>query len=181
MANPAKAPVDLGLEEQIKLGGRNRRIEVNYTDLTDTASTSKTLVVDAYQARDIIRNACFDRVTSFDGPSITSVVFKFGWNGASVDDDNGLIESSEVCDAGTEILAGGGRVNNSTVDSTFAQAEADVLNSLRALYEGLQAQEAGNLELVVTSSGANLSVLTAGRLLIYYSKLRLNDVALRAQ
>lgn len=172
--------MDLGLEEQIKLGGRNRRLEINYTDLNDTAGTAKTLVVDPYIARDLIRNAIFDRVTSFDGPSITSLVFKFGWNGASVDDDNGLIESTEICDAGTEILAGGGRVDASTVDSTFAQAEADVLNSLRAIFAGLQAQEAGNLEIVFTSTGANLSALTAGRLLIYYSKLRLNDAALRS-
>lgn len=179
MANPAKAPVDLGLEEQIKTGC-NKRLDISYTDLNDTAGTAKTLVVDPYVARDLIRNAKFDRVTSFDGASITSLVFKFGWNGASVDDDNGLIESTEICDAGTEILAGGGRVNTGTVDSTFAQAEADVLNSLRALYEGLQAQEAGNLELVFTSTGANLTALTAGRLLIYYNHLSLNNAALRS-
>lgn len=178
MANPARAIEQLTLQEQIKTGA-SHRIVVDYTDLTDTAGTAKTLVVFPYIARDLIKDAWFDRVKTFDGTSISSLVFKFGWNGASVDDDNGLIESTEISDAGTEILAGRGRVDPSTVDGTYGAAEAAAVNSLRALFEGLQAQEAGNLELVFTSTGANLSVLTTGKLHVYFKLVRPSDSALR--
>lgn len=178
MATPALAPVPLQLEERIKTGA-SHRIQIDFTDLTDTAGTAKTLIVFPYIARDLIKDAWFDLVNPFVGTSITNLVFKFGWNGASVDDDNGLIESTEIASAGTEILAGRGRVDAGTVDGTYGSAEAAVINSLRALFEGLQAQEAGNLEVVFTATGANLSALTAGRLYLYFNRIRPTDSALR--
>jgi hypothetical protein len=178
MASPAIAIQQLTLEEQVKTGASHRAI-VDYTDLTDTAGTAKTLVLMPYQARDLIRLAGFDLVKTFEGPSVTSLTAWLGWNGSSVDDANGLLESTELCAVGTEILGGAPKADASTVDTSFGQPETDVINSLRALFNGLQAQEAGNIEIVLTSTGANLTVLTQGKLFVYLKLTRFNDPALR--
>lgn len=161
MAYPAIAIQELSLEERVKTGCSHRAI-IDYTDLTDTAGTAKTLVLLPYQARDLFNVAFFDLVSGFVGPSITNLTIELGWNGAAVDDPNGLIEAAELATAGTEILAG------DATGVAFATKRT-----------GFAAQEAGNIEAVLTSTGANLSVLTAGKVFVYLNRVRLNDSALR--
>lgn len=179
MANPAIAPQELTLEERIKLDGATHRITIDYTDLTDTAGTAKTLAVLPYQARDILRLKGWDAATLFDGGSTSDLTIKLGHNGATIDDDDSLLEAVSCHADGTYFVGGAAKSAADTVDQTFATPEATVVNSLRALFNGLQAQEAGNLEVICTSTGANLSTLTQGRVYLYVQRIRLNDGALR--
>lgn len=178
MASPAIAPIELSLEERIKLDGATHKIVVDYTDLTDTAGTAKTLVLLPYLARDIVRLKAWDLVKTFDGGATSELTVKLGWNG-TVDDDDGLLLATSIHEDATEILGGASKANTATTDTTFGQQELDVLDSLRALFNGLQAQDAGNIEAVFTSTGANLSTLTQGRVVFYIQRLRLTDSHLR--
>lgn len=179
MASPAIAAQELMLEERIKFDGATHRIVIDYTDLTDTAGTAKTLQVLPYIARDIVRLKVFDLVKPFDGGSTSALNVIAGWNGGSVDDANGLLEATELHADATEILAGAPNADASTVDGTYGAQEQAVIASLRALFAGLQAQEAGNIELVFTATGANLTALTQGKLFLYLQRIRLSDATVR--
>jgi hypothetical protein len=186
MANPAIAIQELSLEERVKTGCSHRAI-VDYTDLTDTAGTAKTLVLLPYVARDIFNFAMFDLVTPFDGTSTTSLTMWVGHNGASVDDADSLIRSVELHNDATEILAGCGNgepVATDTVDETYSTAESTVLASCRTQINAINvrrfaAQEAGNIEAVFTSTSANLTDLLTGKVFIYLNRIRLSDSHLR--
>ena len=117
-----------------------------------------------------------DLIAGFVGASVTNLAATLGYNGATVDDADAFIESTELATAGTELLVAAGSIATGTVDETYATTEAAVVNSLRARVNGLQAQEAGTVELVLTSTGANLSALTAGKLRCYFNVVEVSKL-----
>lgn len=181
--------IDLSLEEQIKTGC-SHALRMTLADIKAAAAaagstTSLTISVKPYVARDIMALAFIDLVTPFAGTSITNLVLDFGYNGASVDDDDAFIDNIELAGASTEILADAGSVlavDTSTVDNTYGQQENDVITSLRNRVNDLRArrfwaaQEAGALEVKLTSTGANLSALTAGEVVLYFKHIRPTDL-----
>lgn len=166
--------IELTLEEQVKTG-RSHMVVIDFTDFAGVASTGKTFAVLPYVARDILERGAFDLVTPFVGASITGLTVKLGWNGATTDLANGLLEALELCGAATEILADAGSIDTSAIDATFGAPELAVLTSLRNR-QAYAAQDAGNVEAVFTATGANLSVLTAGKVRILLNKISLTDL-----
>lgn len=166
--------IELGLEERVKCG-RSHMAIIDFTDLNTTAGTGKTLQLAPYIARDILERGAFDLVTPFQGASITSLTAALGWNGATTDLANGLFEAKELCVDATEILADAGSIDGSTTDGTYGSQELAVLNSLRNR-QAYAAQDAGNVEIVFTASGANLTALTVGRVRVFFNKIRLADL-----
>lgn len=137
--------------------GCSHMLRVLATDLAAAAlaagsTTSHVLTVKTYIARDIFDRCYFEMPTGFVGASVTNLTAKIGHNGASVDDDDSLLAATELATAGTEILASAG------TGTRFA------------------AQEAGNIELTFTSTGANISVLTSGEVIFYLNCVRLPDL-----
>lgn len=166
----------LSLEERIKSGCSHVAV-IDYTDLNGTAGTSKTLTpFSTGLARDIVSWAWFDLVTPFDGGSTSNLTIKFGYNGASVDDDDAFIDAQSIHLDSTEILAGAGKIDTSTVDGTYGSQEQAVIESLRARVNKYAAQETFSLEAVFTSSGANLSELTTGALRLYFNVIRPSEL-----
>jgi hypothetical protein len=145
-------------EERIQTGCSHVAI-IDYTDLNTTAGTTKTLTLAPYIARDFIDKLCFDLITPFDGGATSALGLEVGWNGASVDDPNGLLESAEVHVDATEILAG---------DATGA--------AFAAKRTGFAAQEAGDIEALFTATGANLTALTTGKVRIYFNLIPLSKL-----
>lgn len=177
--------IPLSIEERCKLGGRSHMAVVDFTDLNDTAGTAKTLTFGTYAARDIIGRLMFDLVTPAVGASITNLVCKVGYDGAAVDDDDAFLPSTELCAAGTEILAGMGVpsvVATDTVDGTYGTEESTVIGSLRTklnallALQGLAAVEAGTIEAVFTSTGANLTALTAFKIRFFFDWITLPEM-----
>jgi hypothetical protein len=133
----------LSLEERIKTGCSHRAV-IDYTDLTDTASTAKTLVPLALAARDIISFAWLDLVKTFDGGATSTMTLSFGVTSATTT----FINAAVVHQDGTEILSSVG------TGTRYA------------------AQAAINLEVVCTATGANLTALTQGRVHLYFNLIR---------
>lgn len=175
--------IELSLEERVKSGCSHLAI-ADYTDLNGTAGTGKTLTFFTYAARDVLGRLKMDLVTPFVGAAVTNLTVKVGYNGASVDDDDAFLPLTELAGVATEILAATATPaapDASTVDETYSTAESTVVNSLRTVINnlraalGLAAQEAGTVEAVFTSTGANLTALTAGRVKFFFDVVRLPD------
>lgn len=136
--------IELGLEERI-LTGASHCVRIDHVKLAETAGTAVTLTVGSAVARDQVSNAWFDLVTPFDGGATSELTLKFGYDlAAGTDDDDAFIAATSVHLDATEILASVG-------------------TGLRYAF-----LEAGDLEVVFTATGANLSTLTAGQVNLYF-------------
>lgn len=136
--------------------GFTHRFEILYSDLT-TASTAHTQTLAAYTAGKGVTAAAFRLVSGFVGASVTNLTMAVGFDGATTDDADGIIEAVELATAGTEINYG---------DATGA--------IFAAKRTGYFPQDAGNYTALFTATGANVTVLTAGEVHVY---LRLVDLA----
>ena len=135
--------IELGLEERI-LTGASHCVRIDYEKLAETASTSVALTVGSGVARDIVRGAWFDLVTPFDGGATSELTVQFGYDlAAGTDDADAFIAATSVHLDATEILASNGT-----------------------------AQEAFDLEVLFTATGANLSTLTAGQINLYFDWIK---------
>lgn len=167
---------ELTLQERIKTGCSHVAI-IDYTDLSSTAGTTKTLnLFDGGLARDIVDRVLVDVVTPFDGGATSALKLDVGYNLASgTDDPDAFIDNIEVHVDATEILADGGSIPVQTIDTTFGQQEADAITDLRAR-RPFAAQEAFDIEALFTATGANLTALDTGRVRIYFNVVRLTDL-----
>ena len=127
--------------------GCNTEVVVDYTDLSDTAGTTKTLTV-SVDAGKQVTGGPHVLVTDFAGPSISSLVYTVG----DGDDADHYLTSTEVEETGTEIdhKAGTG--------TTQAYTGSDTV------------------DLAFTATGANLDTLTAGKLKVYLNIADLEDL-----
>lgn len=177
-------PYGLTTQDRAGLGGkRNFGCLIDYTDLSGTAATTLVLTLQAYAARDLLSDFCFDLIDPFVGASITNLKLDVGYDGTTVDLQTGFINQQELVASGYRRCDNGSvaAVNTSTVDNTYGQAENDVITSLRTLANDansrkLAAQEAGNITALFTATGANLSALTAGRLRLYFGQFGLTKL-----
>lgn len=150
----------LSLEEQSKTGFTHKAI-LNYADIATLggAATAVSINLLPYTAGTAFMAAAYKVVgTGFVGPSITNLTIELGWNGATTDDPNGLIEASEIATAGTEVLY---LLGNGVAFATKVT--------------GYVALDAGNIQAVLTATGANLNVLTAGEVHVYVKAIDLTQ------
>ncbi len=139
--------------------GWTHQFKIPYTDMTGTAATTLAIPLLTLAVGDIVRNAAFYLKTGFVGAAVTNLTLQVGWNGAAVDDPDGLIEAAELATAGTEILAG------DATGVAFATKRT-----------GFAPQETSAIEALFTATGANLTVLTAGEVWVYLNVSRLPNV-----
>lgn len=142
----------LSIEEQAKTGFTHKSV-ISYSDIAAAAgaATAVTMSLLPYTAGTAFQAAAYKIVgTGFVGPSVTNLTVIVGWNGATTDDDNGLITASEIATAGTEILY------------LLGNGAAFAANAT-----GYVALDAGSIQAVFTATGANLNVLTSGEIHIY--------------
>jgi hypothetical protein len=136
--------------EVARSAGFTHKIVITYADLASTAGTGLAIPLIAYSAKAYFFNAAFRLVTAFDGTTTTNLAMILGWNGATTDDDNGLIATVELHNDATEITGGDG------TGVAFATKRT-----------GYMALDAGNIEATFTATGANLTDLTSGEVHIY--------------
>jgi hypothetical protein len=148
----------LSLEEQSKTGFTHKSV-LTYSDIATLGGAATAVSIDLlpYVAGDAFQACAYKIVgTGFVGPSVTNLTVELGWNGATTDDPNGLIEASEIATAGTEVLY---LLGNGVAFATKVT--------------GYVALDAGTIQTVFTATGANLNVLTAGEIHIYVKKVSL--------
>jgi len=143
---------ELTLQEQVRTGCRYAA-EIDHTDLSDTAATTKTLTFDAGGVLgDVVDRVLIDLVTEFDGGATSELTVQVGYDlAAGTDDPNGLAVAQSLHADATPINTG-----VSTLAVAFLESY-----SLTALF---------------TATGANLSTLTAGRARIYFNKISLPEL-----
>jgi hypothetical protein len=165
----------ISVHDAMLLGGGTHLVKIGYADLNGTASTAKTqTIISAIPAGSRFRFIGGRVVTAFDGGAISELTLKLGYNLTSgTDDDDAYLAATSICGAATEILNTPEEitdVDSSTVDNTYGQQENDVITSLRTKLNlvlkglGTSHNQAWDLEGVFTSTGANLTALTAGEL-----------------
>jgi hypothetical protein len=142
----------LSLEEQAKTGFTHKSI-ITYADIAaaGVGGTAVSMNLLPYTAGTAFQAAAYKVVgTGFVGASVTNLTIELGWNGATTDDPNGLIEASEIATAGTEVLY---LLGNGVAFATKVT--------------GYVALDAGNIQAVFTATGANLDVLTSGEVHVF--------------
>lgn len=145
------------MEEQAAASGFSHVCTIEYTDLNTTAGTTKTIeLLTGMTVGVLVDKAAFYLETGFVGASITNLLVEVGWDSAA-DDADGLLAGYEAATAGTEILAGDGD------GAAFA-----------TLRTGYAFVAAGEIEVLFTATGANLTALTAGKCHIF---LHVTDLA----
>lgn len=137
--------------EETRESGFTHKAIITFADFAGVAAVTKVhTLISGLVAGFLVRAAAFRLVHGFVGTDVTALTLQVGWNGATSDDDNGLIEAVELATAGTEILAGDG------TGAAFATKRT-----------GFAPLEAATIEALFTATGANVSVLTAGEVHIY--------------
>lgn len=168
--------------QEAALRGCSHEVIVEYTDLTGTAGTSQTQTIfDDLPAGTRIQYVGHQVDTLFDGGSTSELTAKIGWDLASgTDDDDGLLAATSLHADATYVKFGPpavADVDSSSVDNTYGQAENDVITSLRTKLNTLLKQgfkvfnDTADINIVWTSTGANLSTLTQGKVRFF---LRIN-------
>ena len=137
--------------------GSTHEVVIDYTDLSDTAGTGKTLTV-TIPAGSWVRGGAHVLETDFtDGAAtMSSLVYTVGDGG----DADLYMTSTEVETTGTEIdykapTPGSGAVARET-GKVYASADT--------------------LDIAFTATGANLSTLTGGKLRYYFALVNLDDL-----
>lgn len=155
----AQVAYPLSLEEQAETGFTHKAI-IKAADVAALgASTTGAIAIYPYVNGIVFRDAATKLVSGFVGESVTNLTIEVGWNGASTDDPNGLIEATELATAGTEVLY---QLGNGVAFATKVTGYAPL--------------DAGNIEAAFTSTGANLSVITAGEVHVYLTAYDMSKV-----
>lgn len=136
--------------EETRESGFTHKAVISHEDCDAAATTQTFTLINDLTVGNIVRGAAFRLVEGFVGASVTNLTVHVGWNGATADDADGILEAVELATAGTEILAGDAN------GAAFATKRT-----------GFAPQETTDIEAVITATGANVSALTAGEVHIY--------------
>lgn len=146
-----------------RAGGWTHYFKITNADCTAGATTQTLQLIGTAQngmaIGDIVRAAAFYLATPFVGTALTNLTMQVGYDlAAGTDDPDAFIKATELLAAG-RILAGDGN--------------GDVFATLRT---GYAFQEAGDLEVLLTATGGNLSAMTAGEVRIYLQISKLASI-----
>lgn len=141
--------------ESAAILGCNYEVVIDYTDLSDTAGTTKTLTV-TIPADSWVRGGFHLLETDFAAPSISSMVYTVG-DGSDAD----LFMTSTQVEVSGTVVDGKGPVPGSGAVATPT---------------GKHYASADTLDIAFTATGANLSTLTAGKMRYYFSLVNFADL-----
>lgn len=141
--------------ESAAVTGCNYEAVIDYTDLSDTAGTTKTLTV-TIPADHWVRGGFHVLETDFSGPSISSLVYTVG-DGSDADL---FMTSTEIEVSGTEIDGKGPTPGSGAV----------------ATPTGKHYASADTIDIAFTATGANLDTLTAGKMRYFFSLVDLANL-----
>jgi hypothetical protein len=173
MATPSVLAVPLTHAEQIRTKCSHVQV-VKYTDLTDTAGTTKTLEIFTGRSKQGIGRVFIVIDTNFDGGATTDLTVKPILN-ASTGTDKDLLAAVSIHEDATEVPSSPALIAT-VVDGTYGAQEQAVIDLLTGRTP-IMVNEAWTLDLLFTSTGANLSTLTSGKLLVFFEVIDLTGFA----
>jgi hypothetical protein len=151
---------ELQLSNQEALLGFTHKYSITYADLVALgAVASGTVDLQTYVAGIAYRDAAYRLVTAFDGGATSALTFELGYNGATTDDADGLLDGYEVHADATEVLYG---LANGADFAT--------------LKTGYVALDAGTLQATFAATGGNLNALTAGEIVVLVKRVDLTKL-----
>lgn len=136
------------LMEEQRHGGLSHKVTLEYTDLNDTAATTKTLqVLNSLAAGHRVSCGAYRVLTAFAGTSITVLTLDVGYDLASgTDDPDAYLDAIDL------LTAASGDANG----AVFATLRTGHVNNVSM-----------DIEALVTATGANLTALTQGKVEFY--------------
>ena len=173
--------------ETVAALGATHVARITYSDLTDTAATTKTVTLLAsIAANTLFRYVGHVLITDFDGGATSELTMAVGYDLSSgTDDVDGFQTATSVHADGTEVDVTPELVTDvdtSTVDATYGTEESTVIASLRTKLNLLLKQQprsfitTWDLECAFTATGANLSTLTSGEVLVLFALVDLDPI-----
>lgn len=127
--------------------GFTHRWKITYADLSAAATTESVELVGDLVAGDMVESVYYDLITPFDGGATSELTIQVGYDLATgTDDPDAFIAAASV--------------------HADATAIANGLNT-GAAKGGYAPYEAADMDILFTSTGANISVLTAGEVWVY--------------
>jgi hypothetical protein len=171
--------------QEAALRNCNAVVEVDYTDLNTTADTTLTQnLVDGLAAGTRIEFIGHQLVTAFDGGATSELTVALGYDLATgTDDADGFLAATSV-HADATFINGSPRpvadISAETVDQTYGTQESTVIASLRTAANTTNKRgpkvfaAAADIEAAWVATGANLTVLTAGKVRFFF---RINAAA----
>jgi hypothetical protein len=177
----------LNSQESVAALGATHIARINVADLNDTAGTTKTVTLLAsIAANTLFRYIGHVLVTDFDGGATSDLTMAVGYDLSSgTDDVDGFQAATSIHADGTEVDVTPELVtdvDSSTVDTTFGAEEVTVIGSLRTKLNTVLKQlprsfiTTWDLECAFTSTGANLSTLTSGEVLVLFALVDLDAI-----
>lgn len=173
MATPAILAVLLSLPEQTRTRCTHVQV-IKYTDLNDTAGTTKTHSIFTGRAKQGIGRVFIVIDTNFDGGATSELTVKPILNFTSGTDKD-LLAAVSIHEDATEILSSP-EIITTVVDGTYGAQEQAVLDLLTGRTP-IMVNQAWTLDLLFTSTGANLDALTSGKLLVFFEVIDLTGFA----
>lgn len=152
--------------------GRNVAFEIDYAGLAGAGATTSTVLtlLSSLASKTEVSQVCFHTPAGFVGASVTNLKLDVGVTAATQDFVNQAeLISGSVTDAGQATFT---TPSTTTVDETYATPESTVLTNLRTLANQIIGARpkvlvaTSNLLATFTATGANLSALTAGNVVI---------------
>ena len=144
-------------------GGFNVLATISYADLVGTASTSKTVTIDSIPTDALVFDVGYRLVTSFDGGATSALTVKIGDD----DDDDGFVTA-------TSVHADSSPISSAANNGAYFTVGGDASTLKAKAYDNASAK---SLNVVFTATGANLTALTQGKVVIFAKVADLTTLA----
>lgn len=133
---------------QDKPWGVRKIFEIDYADVAAASvSLAGTVSLFNYAANDVLGLGRIRATAYFDGGATSELTVKVGYNGTASDDDDAFVTATSIhADSGSKVLCATGAGTDNAAGKSMT--------------------EAGTVEAVFTSTGANLDAFTSGKVYI---------------
>ncbi len=142
--------------EEQRATGFTHKVVLTYADAA-AATTAVGIAVLPYTAFTLIDRFAWYQSTVFDGTTVQATL-SVGWNGATTDDPDGILQAVQISENGTEVMGSSGN------GAAFGAPQSLTDEPLT----GYLALDAGNIEVVFTATAGSLSAFTSGEMHLFF-------------
>lgn len=134
-------------------GGFNVLATISVADLNTTAATTKTITIDSIPTDAMVFDVGYRLITSFDGGATSALTVQIGDD----DDADGFV-------AATSVHADNTPISSAANSGAYFTVGGDANTAKAKNYDNAAAK---SLNVLFTATGANLTALTTGKLVVF--------------
>lgn len=161
-------PVSNAPAQYLANGGFNFILPITVADLNTTAATSKVLTVGKIPADAMVFDVGYYLITGFAGGSVSALTVKIG----DTDSDNGFVTATSVLTGNSPLSS---KANTGAYFTGTDSGSATLANSMKA--KNYDNSGTKDLTVTFTATGANLTDLTTGKLVVFAKIADLTAIA----